>query len=111
MNENVDNVSTHMDDAGATGPSEQEMLDAVMANSPLLAGDEEVPLPEEHDPVEDSVESDEEVEDPESDEAEIEEEVEEVDGEEEGDEGEMPVMNPLPKNLKSILWMILKSLM
>ena len=51
MNENVDNVSTHMDDAGATGPSEQEMLDAVMANSPLLAGEEEVPLPEEHDPV------------------------------------------------------------
>ena len=88
MNENVDNVSTHMDDAGATGPSEQEMLDAVMSNPPLMAEAGDVPLPEEHDPVEDSVESDEEVEDPESDEAEIEEEVEEVDSEGEEVEGE-----------------------
>ena len=111
MNENVDNVSTHMDDAGATGPSEQEMLDAVMANSPLLAGDEEVPLPEEHDPVEDSVESDEEVEDPESDEAEIEEEVEEVDGEEEEDEGEDAGDEPATQEPEVYSLMILKSLM
>ncbi len=72
------------DDISNAGPTEQELLDAVMANSPIM--EDAIPLPEEEEIVEDPVESDEEVEDPESDEvvseddeegvAEVEEEVE-----------------------------------
>ena len=64
------------------GPSEQELLDAVMRQSPIMEEIEEPPLPEEEEIVEDPEESVEE--DPETDESEtdeeeeIEEEVEEA---------------------------------
>ncbi len=70
-----------------SGPSEQELLDAVMRNSPIMeeAGFEAPPLPDEEEIVEDPVDSDEE--DPEeSDDIETEDDVEE---EEEVDEGEV----------------------
>ena len=76
------------DDIQTDGPSEQELLDAVMRNSPLM--DEVIPpLPEEETSEEDPVETEEEVEDPDSEEAvseEVEEEVEEVEEEEPGED-------------------------
>ena len=85
MNENVNDSSTQMDDQSATGPTEQEMLDAVMANSPIME-DLEIPLPEEHDPDQDSADTEEDEDEPTSEEAEIEEDEEEV--ETEGEEAE-----------------------
>ena len=76
------------DDVQNSGPSEQELLDAVLANSPMLE-EAEVPLPEEEIEYEDPVESDEEVEDPESEEVvseEVEEEVEEYEEEAVGED-------------------------
>ena len=72
------------DDVQSSSPSEQELLDAVLANSAMLPN-EEVPLPTEEEELEGSVESDEEVEDPESEEV-VSEEVEEEVEEEAGDE-------------------------
>ena len=77
------------------GPSEQELLDAVMRQSPIMEEIEEPPLPEEEEIVEDPEESVEE--DPETDESEtdeeeeIEEEVEETEGE---DGAEAPTQEP-----------------
>ena len=78
------------DDAQTDGPTEQELLDAVMANSPIM---DEVapPLPEEEEIVQDPEESDEVEEDPEEseeavsedEEEEVEEEVEEEDADHE----------------------------
>ena len=83
--------STQMDDIPAVdnGPTEQELLDAVMKNSPIM---DEVapPLPDEEEIVEDPDESVDE--DPETEEAvseeeeEVEEEVEEAEDEDAGDE-------------------------
>ena len=74
-----------MDDAQNQGPSEQELLDAVMSNSPIM--DEiGVPLPEEEEIVEDPEES--EVEDPEESEEAVSEEEEEVEDYEEEDADE-----------------------
>ena len=87
MNENVNDSSTQMDDQSSTGPTEQEMLDAVMANSPIME-DLEVPLPEEHDPDQDSVDTEEDEDEPTSEEAEIEEDDDEVETEGEEAEGE-----------------------
>ena len=80
-----------MDDGQDQGPSEQELLDAVMANSPIM---DEVapPLPEEEEMVQDPEESD--VEDPEDEseeavseeEEEVEEDEEEVEDEDADDE-------------------------
>ena len=81
-NENEMDVSTHMDDTSASGPSEQDLLDAVMANSPIME-DLAPPLPEEEEIVQDPTDSEEEVEDPDSEEVEAEEEVEEGEAEEE----------------------------
>ena len=78
----IDNESLPpQDDVQSQGPSEQDLLDAVMANSPIMeeAG---VPLPVEEEIEEDPVESDEEVEDPESEEV-VSEDDEEVEAEEE----------------------------
>ena len=84
-NENEMDVSTPMDDAPASGPTEQELLDAVMANSPIM-DDAAPPLPEEEIPEEVPMESDE---DPESEEVEEhEEELEEEEVEEEVEEVE-----------------------
>ena len=70
-----------MDDVQNSGPTEQELLDAVLGSSPLMAEAAiDVPLPAEEEEYEDPVESDEEVEDPESEEVvseDVEEEVEE----------------------------------
>ena len=74
--ENQD-ISTHMDDNISDGPSEQELLDAVMANSEFTQM-EDIPLPEEEEIVEDPAEADEEVEDPDSEEVVSEEDEEEV---------------------------------
>ena len=70
------------------GPSEQDLLDAVLANSQFTANESDnVPLPEEEEIVEDPDESTVEEEDPEVDdsetdvEEEVEEEVEETEGE------------------------------
>lgn len=82
MNENELDVSTPMDDASGSGPSEQELLDAVMANSPIME-EAAPPLPEEEIEVPDPTESEEEVEDPDSEEVEAEGEVEEEEAEEE----------------------------
>ena len=35
----VTEVSTQMDDASTSGPTEQELLDAVMKNSPIMEED------------------------------------------------------------------------
>ena len=43
----VNEVSTQMDDASTSGPTEQELLDAVMKNSPVMEEAVNVPLPEE----------------------------------------------------------------
>ena len=76
----IDNESLPApDDVQSQGPSEQELLDAVMANSPFTA-DVDVPLPPEEEIEEDPAELDEE--DPESEEV-VSEGDEEVDGEEE----------------------------
>ena len=81
------------DDAQTDGPTEQELLDAVMANSPIM-DEMDVPLPEEEEIVQDPEESDEVDEDPEESEEAVsedeEEEVEEEVEEEDADEGEEP---------------------
>ena len=86
---NIDNESLPADDVHNDGPTEQELLDAVMANSPMV--DEAIPLPEEEEPEVDPAESEEEVdedEDPAEEEvvSEDDEEDEEVEGEEEVEE-------------------------
>ena len=81
--ENQD-VSTHMDDNVPGGPSEQELLDAVLRNSEFVQT-EEVPLPEEEEIVEDSADSDEV--DPEEEEV-VSEEDEEIEESEEEAEDE-----------------------
>ena len=73
------------DDAQNQGPSEQELLDAVMANSPIME-EVGVPLPEEEEIAEDPEES--EVEDPEESEEAVSEEEEEVEESEEEDTDE-----------------------
>lgn len=88
----IDNESLPpMDDIQDQGQTEQELLDAVMKNSPIM-DEVDIPLPEEEVSEVDPVESDEEVEDPESEEVvseETEEEVEESEEEEvEGDAAE-----------------------
>ena len=82
----IDNESLpEQGDVQNQGPSEQELLDAVMNNSPIM--DElGIPLPEEEEIVEDPADSEEEVEDP-SDEV-VSEDNEEVETEEEEVEGE-----------------------
>ena len=77
---NVD--STPTDDSTNTGPTEQELLDAVMKNSPIM-DEVSVPLPNEGEEVEDPAESAEVVEDPEAEEVVTEETEEEVTEEEE----------------------------
>ena len=78
------------------GPSEQELLDAVMRQSPIMEEIEEPPLPEEEEIVEDPEESVEE--DPETDESETDEveEIEEDAEEAEGEDGaeEAPTQEP-----------------
>ena len=103
----IDNESLPAtDDVQDQGPSEQELLDAVMANSPFAEEAGLVPLPDEGEIDEDPVESDEE--DPESEEV-VSEDDEEVDRRRRRSrQVRMPVKNPLPKKLKLTLWMILK---
>ena len=86
MNDVKDNSTPEADDVSNTDPSEQELLDAVMKNSPIM-DEVNVPLPEEEETVQDPVET-EEPEDPESEEAvsEDEEEVSEETEEEVEDE-------------------------
>lgn len=84
MNENVLDSSTQMDDQSNAGPTEQELLDAVMANSPFTE-DLDVPLPEEDGPAQDSMESEDD--DDHSEEVEQPEEEEEVETEEEESTG------------------------
>jgi len=77
-----------MDDVQTDGPSEQELLDAVIANSEIM-NEVAPPPPTEEMSDEDPVDSEEEVEDPDSEEAvseEVEEEVEEVEEEDEGED-------------------------
>ena len=87
MADNPQSTSTQMDDVPVVndGPTEQELLDAVMANSPIM--DElNIPLPEKEEPEVDPAESEVE-EDPESEEVvSEEEEVEETEEEEVEDE-------------------------
>ena len=84
-----------MDDVQSDGPTEQELLDAVMRNSPIME-EAAVPLPEEEEQVLDPEES-EEVEEPADEEAvseeeeEVEEEVEDAEGE---DGAEVPTQEP-----------------
>ena len=87
----IDNESLPVsDDVQDQGPSEQELLDAVMQNSPIM-DEVSVPLPEEEEIVPDPEESVED-EDPDTEEAvseeeeEVEEEEEEVEGEDAADE-------------------------
>jgi len=80
----VNEVSTQSDDTSSSGPTEQELLDAVMKNSPIM--DEAVPLPAEETEQVDPEESSEEV-DPVEEEA-VSEETEEEKVEEEVTEGE-----------------------
>ena len=88
------------DDAQNQGPSEQELLDAVMQNSPIME-ELDVPLPEEEEIAEDPEES--EVEDPEESEEAVSEEEEEVE-ESEGEDTRMRMPpRPLPKKLMSLL--------
>ena len=83
----IDNESLpEQGDVQSQGPSEQELLDAVMSNSPIM-DEVDIPLPEEEEIVEDPAESEEEVEDPESEEV-VSEDGEEVESEEEEVEGE-----------------------
>ena len=82
----IDNESLPAtDDVQDQGPSEQELLDAVMANSPFAEEAGLVPLPDEGEIDEDPADSDEE--DPESEEV-VSEDDEEVEGEEEEVTGE-----------------------
>ena len=81
----VEDTLPQADDISNTGPTEQELLDAVLNNSPIM--DEVAPLPEEEEIVEDPAETEEEVEDPESEEV-VSEDDEEVETEEEEVEGE-----------------------
>jgi hypothetical protein len=88
-NTKVEDTLPVQDDMPTTGPSEQELLDAVLRNTDFLSEDE-VPLPDSEDPVEvpeDSIEDpvDEEIEDAVSDE-EDEEDAEETEGEDADDE-------------------------
>jgi len=91
-----DNTLPAMDDmVSNAGPSEQELLDAVMANSPIM-DEVGIPLPNEEEIVEDPEEVVEE-EDPEATESELDEEEEyEEEGEEaEGEDGaEAPTQEP-----------------
>ena len=80
----VNEVSTQSDDTSSSGPTEQELLDAVMKNSPIM--EEAVPLPEEETEPVDPEETSEEV-DPVEEEA-VSEEAEEEKVEEEVTEGE-----------------------
>ena len=57
MNENVADTLPVQDDISNTGPSEQELLDAVMANSPIMEEIDAPPLPEEEDQVQDPVDA------------------------------------------------------
>ncbi len=79
-------TSTQMDDMSNSGPSEQELLDAVMRNSPLME-EEGIPLPEGETSEEDPVESGQE-EDPIPEEVVSEDKEEEVEDSLEEDEGE-----------------------
>ena len=81
----VEDTLPPMDDMSNTGPTEQELLDAVMAQSPIMDEIEAPPLPDEEEIVEDSEESVDE--DPETEEA-VSEEEEEVEETEEEPEGE-----------------------
>ena len=82
MDNDAQDISTQMDDVSSAGQSAQDLLDAVMRNSPIM--DElDIPLPEEEASDVDPVETDE-VEDPSSEEVvseDDEEEVEELDEE------------------------------
>lgn len=88
-NTKVEDTLPAMDDMPTTGPSEQELLDAVLRNTEFLQEDE-VPLPESEDPVEVPEESDYEDPEEESEEAvsdeEVEEEVEEAEDEDADEE-------------------------
>ena len=82
----IDNESLPVtDDVQDQGPTEQELLDAVMANSPIM--EDAVPLPNEEVLEEDPTIPEDEVEDPESEEV-VNEEDEEVESEDEEVEGE-----------------------
>ena len=85
----IDNESLPgQDDVQNQGPSEQELLDAVMQNSPIIDEIDAPPLPEEEDQVPDPVESEDE-EDPVEEEAvSEEEELEEEEVEEEVEDGD-----------------------
>ena len=84
-----ESLPAQTDDVQDQGPSEQELLDAVMRNSPIME-DAAVPLPDEEIEVMDPEES--ETEDPDSEEAvseeeeEVEEDEEEIEGEDAADE-------------------------
>ena len=79
MENDVHTDSTPMDDAVDTGPTEQELLDAVMANSPLM--DEQAPPPPAEEEIgEDPEDSD--IEDPEESEEAVSEEEEEFETDE-----------------------------
>ena len=79
-----ESLPAQTDDVQDQGPSEQELLDAVMRNSPIM-DEAAVPLPNEEIEVMDPEES--EAEDPDSEEA-VSEEEEEVETDEEEVEGE-----------------------
>lgn len=82
MDTKVEDTLPAMDDMPTTGPTEQELLDAVLANTEFLRDEDAVPLPEEaEDPVEVPEESDYEDPEDESEEAVSEEEVEDTDDE------------------------------
>ena len=88
--ENQD-ISTHMDDNIDGGQSEQDLLDAVMRNSPIMDEVADVPLPTEGEEFDDSADS--EAEDPEEEEVVSEDDDEEVEVPEvgeDGDDGEEP---------------------
>ena len=84
---NAEAVSTQLDDSANVGQTEQELLDAVMKNSPIV---DEISqsLPEEEVPQVDPTESETEEEDPIESEEVVKEEVEEEEVEEEVTEGE-----------------------
>ena len=93
---NIDNESLpETDDVRNDGPTEQELLDAVMANSQMI-GDDDIPLPEEEDLEVDPAESEEELEDEETAEEEVvseddeDEEVTEDEEAEEEDDEDLP---------------------
>ena len=93
---NIDNESLPNDDVRDDGPTEQELLDAVMANSPIM---EEVapPPPEEEEIVEDPAEPEESEEDETAEEEVVSEDEEEVEETEEGEEVEEDDQTDLPE--------------